>query len=394
MVIFMKKWVIFFFFCWCIIGCMHTPTILNFEGKDKEELEEYVSDYHIKIEVEEVYSEKKVGTILKQVPKNGKIQKTEKIKIVVSKGIDYEALKVNELGNVPIMMYHGIWNMSDDDTEYTKGNVDKDGYQRTSESFRRDLEFYYKEGYRMIRLSDFVEGKIDVELGKSPIVITFDDGKHNISVSKSEQGELIIDPNSAVGILEEFKNKYPDFKVTATFFLNANLFESEYNEEIIKWLIEHGYDIGNHSADHVDFTKVSEEEASMQIGKMYSIFDTVVPKRYVSIVALPFGSPYSKEHVNFPYILNSSYNGKIYHTNATLRVGWEANLSPFSNEFDSTFLKRIRAYDNNGSDFDIEMNFSILSKTRFISDGNPDIITIPNNLKSNVGKTTLKVNTY
>lgn len=373
---------------------MHTPTIVNFEGKDKKELEEFMSDYHIQIEVEEMYSEKEIGTILKQTPKSGKINKIDKVKIVVSKGIDYEALKVNELGDVPIMMYHGIWNRLDEETDYTKGNVDKDGYQRTSESFRRDLEFYYNEGYRMIRLSDFINGNIDVELGKSPIVLTFDDGKNNISVSKNEQGELMVEPNSAVGILEEFKKKYPDFKVTATFFLNENLFDSEYNEEIITWLIEHGYDIGNHSASHVDFKEISQEEASKQIGKMYSIFDTIIPEKYVSIVALPFGSPYSKEHVNFPYILNSSYNGKNYHTDATLRVGWEANPSPFSKDFDATFLKRIRAYDNSGTDFDIEMNFKILSKTKFISDGNPDMITVPEDLKSNVGETTLKLNTY
>lgn len=394
MVIFMKKWVALFFFCWCMIGCTHVPTMINFEGKDRKELENFVSDYHLEIEVDEVYSEKQVGTILEQYPKSGKIRKNEQIKIVVSKGIDYEGLKINELGDVPIMMYHGIWDMKNNDTDDKNGNVDNYGYQRTSEAFRKDLEFYYKEGYRMIRLSDFVHGKIDVELGKSPIILTFDDGKHNISVSKNEQGELIVDSHSAVGILEEFKKKYPDFKVTATFFLNSSLFESEYNEEIIKWLIEHGYDIGNHSADHVDFTKVNSEEASKQIGKMYSILNAIIPQKYVPIVALPFGSPYSKEHINFSHILNSSYNGKNYDTIATLRVGWEASPSPFSSQFDSTFLKRIRAYDNDGEDFDIEMNFHILSKSKFISDGNPNMITIPDSLKSNVGKTTLKLNTY
>lgn len=390
----MKKWMVLFFFCWIIIGCMHTPTIVNFEGKDKKELEEYMNKYHIKIEVEEVYSEEKIGTILKQTPNSGKIRKDEKIKIVISKGIDYEAFHINELGDVPIMMYHGIWNMSDEDTNYTDGNVDKDGYQRTSEAFKRDLEFYYNEGYRMIHLSDFIDGKIDVELGKSPIILTFDDGKHNVDFTRNENGELVINPNSAVGILEDFKKKYPDFGVTATFFLNESLFEVTNNEEILKWLVEHGYDIGNHSAGHVDFSKVNKEEASKQIGKMYFIFDKIIPNQYVSIVALPFGPPYNKEHENFPYILNSSYDGKNYHTNATLRVGWEANPSPFSNKFDSTFLKRIRAYDNQGFDFDIEANFRTLSKTRFISDGNPDMITIPDSLKENVGKITLKVNTY
>ena len=48
-------------------------------------------------------------------------------------------------------------------------------------------------------------------------------------------GELEIDPNCAVGVLEEFKKKYPDYNVTATFFVNGGIFEQEeYNEKILK----------------------------------------------------------------------------------------------------------------------------------------------------------------
>ena len=85
---------------------------------------------------------------------------------------------VNENGNVPVMMYHGIVDKKDSETPYTGGNADRDGYARTSESFRRDLEFYYNEGYRMVRLIDYVNGDIDVEdvsdltgLEKSTLII-------------------------------------------------------------------------------------------------------------------------------------------------------------------------------------------------------------------------------
>ena len=56
--------------------------------------------------------------------------------------------------------------------------------------------------------------------------------------------------------------------------------------------------------------------------------------------------------------------------------GWESDYSPFSNDFNKVFLKRIRAYDNNGEEFDIEMNFNILENNRYISDGNKNQITI------------------
>lgn len=293
---------------------------------------------------------------------------------------DYKNNNVNELGEIPIMMYHGIHNKKNSDTEYIGGNVDKDGYQRTTEAFINDLEFYYKEGYRMVRLNDFVDGNIDVELGKSPIILTFDDGlSNNLKViGLDENDNIIIDPNSAVGILESFKKKYPDYNVTATFFVNGGLFnQKEYNEKILKWLVDNGYDIGNHTYTHVDFSKATTTKSEEEVGRIYSILDEIIPNKYINIVALPFGSPYKLEHENMQHIFESNYNNTKYETKAALRVGWKAESSPFSNDFNSKFLKRIRAYDNNGKEFDIEMNFNLLSKTRYISDGDINTIVIP-----------------
>ncbi len=293
---------------------------------------------------------------------------------------DYINNNVNELGEVPIMMYHGIHAMKNSETSYTGGNVDKDGYQRTTEAFINDLEFYYSNGYRMIRLSDYVDGNIDVELGKSPIILTFDDGLSNaIKVTGLDSnGNIIIDPNSAVGILESFKKKYPDYNVTATFFINGGLFEQkEYNEKILNWLVDNGYDIGNHTYTHVNFSDVDANRSKEEVGKIYELLDKIIPNKYVNVVALPYGSPYSLTHSNMQYIFNTEYNGKTYVTKSALRVGWKAESSPFSSDFNPKFLKRIRAYDNDGVEFDIEMNFKLLEKTRYISDGDVNTIVIP-----------------
>ena len=51
------------------------------------------------------------------------------------------------------------------------------------------------------------------------------------------------------------------------------------------------------------------------------------------------------------------------------------------------FLKRIRAYDNNGVEFDIEMNFKLLSNNRYISDGDKDTIVVPTTSKDKLGNT-------
>ncbi|MDO4963258.1 MAG: polysaccharide deacetylase family protein [bacterium] len=293
---------------------------------------------------------------------------------------DYKNNNVNELGEVPIMMYHGIHNKKNSETEYTGGNVDRDGYQRTSEAFRADLEFYYQNNYRMIRLTDYVDGNIDVELGKSPIILTFDDGlENNIKVTGLDKdGNIIIDPNSAVGILEEFKTKYKDYNVTATFFVNDELFnQDEYNEKILKWLVDNGYDIGNHTNSHVNFSKCDTLKSEEEVGSIYSKLDSIIKDKYVNIVALPFGSPYSLDHENMSHIFTSTYNGKTYETKSALRVGWKAELSPFDLDFNPKFLKRIRAYDNNGVEFDIEMNFNLLESVRYISDGDKNKVVIP-----------------
>lgn len=128
--------------------------------------------------------------------------------------------------------------------------------------------------------------------------------------------------------------------------------------------------------------------------KCIILWKVLYPGKYVNIVALPFGSPYKKTHANYPYILNGEYDGKPYETKAALRVGWESELSPFDSSFDPTFLKRCRAYDNNGKDFDIEMNFKLLDKDRYISDGDIDAIVVPRNLESKLKETDLNVITY
>ena len=375
--------------------------MINLIDKDIKEVEEYANSNNLVLETEYVLNTNKKDTIVSQsIKENEKIEENSTLKVEVSYGFDLNKLKedkINELGEVPIMMYHSIIDKKDSETPYTGGNVDKDGYSRTSESFRRDLEFYYQNNYRMIRLEDYVQGSIKVEYGKSPIILTFDDGyDNNIKVTGlDESGNIIIDPNSAVGILEEFKKKYPDFNVTATFFITNNLFnQKEYNEKILKWLVDNGYDIGNHTKSHNDLGNISESSVQEVISSVYKNLDNIIKDKYVHIVALPYGKPYNKNHNNFKYVLNGSYDNYSYNTIATLRVGWTSEVSPFHTSFDKEYLKRCRAYDNNGKEFDIEMVFKNLNNTRYISDGYENIISIPSNLENKLIKNDKKVIQY
>ena len=380
--------------------------VIILAGKDKtslktdyskmsiEEIEEYAKLNELEVKKDYKYSitvekDKYISTKL-----DGKT-----IKLVISKG-DYEDSyyrdkKINEMGKVPIMMYHSIVDTTEN--EYTGGNVDKNGYNRTAKAFREDLEFYYKSGYRMIRLEDYINGIIDVPEGYSPIILTFDDGNEDNAkvIDRDSNGELIFDSNSAIGILEEFKKKYPDYGVTATFFVMQNIFnQSKYDRDIVNWMVNNGYDIGNHTISHPDFTKISEETSIKQVGSMYKILDNYLGDKYVKIVALPFGSPYKKDHANYKHILGGTYEGYEYQTEAALRVGWEPEVSPFNKNFDKTFLKRCRAYDNDGNEFDIEAVFKSLEKNRYISDGNKDRIVIPKSEEAKLNSVYTNVRIY
>ena len=368
-----------------------------------EEVNSFSKDKNIKVNISYEYDDniEKDKVISQSIKEGESIKDVTLIDVVVSLGkLDKDKLAndgINELGKVPIMMYHGIREKTSNSTGTVGGNVDKDGYNRTPEAFREDLEFYYENGYEMIRLDDYINGKVDAKYGKSPIILTFDDGNEdNIKVTGlDDNGNIIIDKNSAVGILEEFKKKHPDANVTATFFVNGGIFnQSEYNDKILKWMVENGYDIGNHTQTHLDIKKSSGDRVQKEIAYVYDELEKVIPGKYVKIIALPFGSPYVKTHDNFKYVLSTSYNGKTYETEAALRVGWEPEVSCFDKDFDKTFLKRCRAYDNNGKEFDIDMVFNMLKKSKYISDGNPDTIVIKEENKNKLGTTDKKVITY
>ena len=367
------------------------------------EVDNLKEKYKMTVNTSYEYSDEvaKDGIISQSIKEGEELTNDLTLEIVVSLGkLDKEKLasdNINELGKVPIMMYHGIREKTANSTGTIGGNVDKDGYNRTPEAFRNDLEFYYDKGYRMIRLEDYINGIIDVEYGKSPIILTFDDGNEdNIKVTGlDDDGNIIIDENSAVGILEAFKKKHPDASVTATFFINGGIFnQSEYNDKILTWMIDNGYDIGNHTQTHLDIKKSSAERVQKEIAYVYDELEKIIPGKYVNIIALPFGSPYTKDNENYKYVLEGSYEGKSYTTKAALRVGWEPEVSPFDKDFDMTFLKRCRAYDNNGNEFDIEMVFKNLERNRYISDGNIDTIVIKESDNNNLNTTNKKVITY
>lgn len=282
--------------------------------------------------------------------------------------------KPNELGQVMVLMYHHI---GPEEGEWT----------RTPENFKSDLETLYKEGYRPIRLIDYVNNNINVEAGFTPIVITFDDGRqNNFNYIEKADGTKEMDPNCAVAIMDAFKKEHPDFGLTATFFVYGKVpFEQEaYISEKFNYLVKNGYDIGNHTLDHNDFKSPNSQNAEkiqMYVGKNKNFIESMItefPDYQVNTMALPYGHRPKDKNLE-KYLYAGSYDGMTYENLAVLNVGWDPDKSPVSAKFDPQQIHRIRAgvikVDNVGI-LDWLESFRKHPERRYISDGYPDIVTI------------------
>ena len=279
------------------------------------------------------------------------------------------SLKPNESGKIMILMYHNI-------------GEEEQTWTRTVDNLKKDLETLYEKGYRPISLSDYVTGNITTELGYTPVVLTFDDGNLN-NYRYLEDGSL--DPNCAVGILVEFNRTHPDFPLEATFFItSSNPFkQSQYAKEKVEALIEMGMDIGNHSKDHMNFKDASKDDLEEQLGYQAQYLETFAPEGYrVNTLALPYGSRPKNKDLEI-YLQKGQYEDYSYENIAILNVGWFPAVSPYHIDFNPLSLPRVRASEMNVDNVGMYNYLSYFDnhpEEKFISDGNPDIITIPEDL--------------
>lgn len=288
--------------------------------------------------------------------------------------IDLE-LNPNESGRIMVLMYH---NIGETEEEWT----------RTPENFNRDLQTLYDNGYRPISLKDYVRGNITTPQGFTPIVITFDDGNRN-NFEYLEDGS--INPDSAVGLLLDFHNENPDFSPAATFFLTGSgpFGQRELMGRKLDFLIENGMDVGNHSRNHANFTEASAELLQSEIGEQIQFLEGLISdKDYrVNTIALPYGTR-PRDESNEKYLKEGSNDGIPYENIAILNVGWNPGYSPYDTRFNAESIPRIRAsetkVDNVGMYNYLEY-FENNPEERFISDGNPDIITVPEDRAEAIG---------
>jgi peptidoglycan/xylan/chitin deacetylase (PgdA/CDA1 family) len=285
--------------------------------------------------------------------------------------IDLEAVKPNEAGKIMVVMFHRFIE------KYEKGDKE---FTMTFDAFRELLETLYTSGYRLISLNDYLNGHIDVPAGCVPMVFTFDDGTAGQFSLIEENGELKVNPDSAVAIMEEFNRLHPDFGLEGTFFVNLGnqtFGKTGTLQQRLQYLTDRGFEIGNHTYTHINLkteaktAEIIQKEIGGNQKKMYEL----IPGYTFTSFSLPYGQP-SKDLMQ--YVIKGEYEGVAYENRAIMEVGWDPAQSPFSVNFDPLSTHRVRSPGIEPVINDLEWWLKNMKRSReFVSDGDPDTVTVP-----------------
>ncbi len=247
-----------------------------------------------------------------------------------------ERLEPNELGRVMILEYHKI--------DRPEGR-----WTRTPDNFRRDLQRLWQRGYRLVALNDFLEGKIPLPSGTTPVILTFDDSSPGQFRFLEQRGEWIMDPDCAVGILEAFEREHPEFGHAATFYVlpgadppNRLFDQPALATRKLQYLVDRGYEIGNHTLWHANLTRYPESVVRKQLALAQEWIQRHVPGYRPRTLALPMGG-YPRE---IGWAISGSVNGSSYRHDAILMVSGGPAPSPGSKGFDPYHLPRIQAIES------------------------------------------------
>ena len=299
--------------------------------------------------------------------------------VAVLAGAQAPTREPNELGRVMILEYHKI------DTPEAR-------WTRTPENFRRDLQRLWERGYRTVALNDYLDGKIALPAGTTPLILTFDDSSPGQFryIQRGNDGQRgsdwVIDPECGIGILEAFAREHPGFGHAATFYVlpganppNRLFNQPELATRKLQYLASQGYEIGNHSLWHAELGRYSEAVVREQLAGAQEWVQRHVPGYRFRTLALPLGS-YPKE---LGWALSGEAKGMTYKHDAILMVAGGAAPSPYARNFDPNRLPRIQAV---GTDLDYWVTyFDRNPGERYVSDGDPATITVASGSTGKVG---------
>lgn len=286
----------------------------------------------------------------------------------------------NELGRIPIVEWHQV--------------VDADGtYKVSRERFKAELEELHARGYVPINLSEYLDKKIDIPAGKSPVLFTFDDASPSQFSYVERNGKLEVDPRSAMGILEAFLRTHPDWKPKGLFCLlpaaqAGHAFfgdkgidgqKSEWRFPKLQYLVKQGYELCNHTLWHARMDKYSDAVIQEQLARTVQAIDSAVPGYTVRGLALPYGLWPKNKAVAYS---GSWFDKKLkkefrYNNEAVFLVAGGPARSPHDPQFDARKLPRVPLQGGTKLTPTLNELDKPGAMARYVSDGNPATVAKP-----------------
>lgn len=288
-------------------------------------------------------------------------------------------LHADELGLVPVVMYHRI-------VAKRRQSLD-----RTPAELRDDLIRMAKDGYVPVTAADFVNGKIDIPAGTHPVVLTFDDSSPD-QLSFDKSGRPTKD--SAVGVLLDVARRHPRFRPVATMYVIASAPFQEgghgllaHGRRALRWLVAHGFDVGNHTMHHIYFGSASRKEARTEIATAQQRLTDLAGTAPVTL-AYPGGIAPKPLGI----AAAGSVRGASYRLSGAFLSGANPSPSPYASGFPRYEIPRIRG-QLKAKDCDDMCLGSWLDRLkkkgsgRYTSDGDPAHIAYPKRSKVRLSKT-------
>ena len=284
----------------------------------------------------------------------------------------------NELGRIPVLEYHLI------------EEQDAGQWKVGRESFRKQLQMLYDRGYRPVTMSQVIDKKIDLPAGLSPVVFTFDDASPSQFRYIEKNGQLEIDPTSAIGIWLDFRRTRPDWEnravfcmlpgaeVGRSFFGNKGIEgqKTEWRFRKVQFLADSGFELCNHTLWHAQLSKYPDAFVQEQIARGQMAIDSAVPGYKVRTFALPLGLWPKTKELAWKGSWRDPKSGRVvsYAYDAVLEVSGGPTRSPHDPEFDGHHIWRTIVFGN-----DLVKQLDALDKggRRYVSDGDPRTVARP-----------------
>ena len=283
------------------------------------------------------------------------------------------ALRADEAGRIPILMYHSIGAHANRGARY-----DSQGLNIAPETFRKHLALMYAAHWYPVNMRDVLGSHLAVPAGQTPVVLTFDDARGS---QFHYLPDGTVDPNCAVGILQAFHQEHPDWPLRGTFYV---LPKSAWNPvpfwqpgretKKLRALVADGFEVANHSTTHRMMTHLSGTELTWEMAECQRYVQERAPEATMDTMALPGGAA-PKDHALWNTLLRGRL-GKIIYRNRCILMAWGGPSRSWTDKkFDPDRISRIGC----GPGW-VERAIKALSSRRippYVSDGNPDTVAVP-----------------